>query len=84
MFMALKRGIIVLLGVWLQFSIVYNFYAFWGETYQIIKILYDILGFLLVLWLIKSSKSYSFVLPWIVILLLYPIPGMLLYFILSC
>ena len=83
MFMALKRGIIVLAGVWLQISLVYNFYAFLGETYQIIRIIYSVLGFLLVLHLIKSSRSYSFILPWIVILLLFPVPGMLIYFILG-
>ena len=83
MMMALKRAIIVIIGIYLQFSFAYNFYAFFALNNAVIGVIYDIIGFLLILWLIKNSKSYSFSLPWIIILLLYPLPGTIIYIILG-
>ena len=79
MLTAIKRGVIILLGILLQATIVYSFYEFVFENVALIRSLYGIFGLIIVLGLIKNSKSYSFTLPWIVILLLYPLPGTLLY-----
>lgn len=79
--MVLKRVVVVLIGIYIQLALVYNFYSFWFLNYAIVGIIYDVIGFLLILWLIKNSKSYSFSLPWIIILLLVPLPGTILYLI---
>lgn len=80
---AIKRGLVVGLGVILQILISLGIYLYLGEHILIINILYAILGFILVLGLIKYSKNYSYTLPWIIILLLFPLVGTLLYFILG-
>ena len=83
MSMALKRGIIVALGLSLQILLFLCGYLFLGDHIMIIRVFYLILGFLLLLWLIKNSRSYSYTLPWIIIVLLFPLIGTLLYFILG-
>ena len=80
---ALKRGIIIILGLFLQIAITLLLYIFFINQIAIIHIVYDIISILLILYLIKNSKNYSYVLPWIVILLLSPLIGALLYIILG-
>lgn len=76
---AIIKGIIVGVGVILQISIMLLIYIFLIEKIWIISILYVILQLLLLLGLIRNSKNYSYTLPWIVILLLFPFLGTLLY-----
>ena len=83
MSMALKRGIIVALGLGLQILLFLFAYLYLGDHIMIIRVFYLLLGFLLVLWLIKNSRSYSYTLPWIIIILLFPLIGTLLYLILG-
>ena len=83
MFNAIKRGIIVLLGFLAQILLTLLIYLYLGDHVTIISMFYGLLGFLLVLGLIKNSKNYSYTLPWIVILLMFPIIGALLYIILG-
>ena len=80
---AIKRGIIVGIGVLLQILISLGIYLYLGEHILIVNIFYAFLGFILVLGLIKYSKNYSYTLPWIIILLLFPLVGTLMYFILG-
>ena len=79
----IKRGIIIILGLALQISIYLFAYLFFINKLAIIHIAYGIISLLLTLYLIKNSKNYSYTLPWIVILLLFPIVGALLYIILG-
>lgn len=79
--MAIKRGMVVILGLLLQISLSLLVYLFFIEHVAIINAIYGIIGFLLVLALIKDSKNYSYTLPWIIILLLFPLIGTLMYII---
>ena len=81
--MAIKRGVIVLIGLVLQILLFLFVDLFLIEHITIISIFYGILGFLLVLALIKHSKNYSYTLPWIIILIMFPLIGTLLYVILG-
>ena len=83
MWMAIKRGVVVAIGLLLQILLVLFTYLYLGEHIVLINVIYTIVGFLLVLWLIKNSKSYSYILPWIIIILLFPLVGSLLYFIIG-
>ena len=81
--MGVKRGIVVAFGLALQILLTLSVYLFLGEHIAMISVFYGILGFLLVLGLIRNSKSYSYTLPWIIILLYYPLVGTLMYFIIG-
>ena len=81
--MAVKRGIIVLLGLCAQILLSLFVNLFFAENVAIINIIYRVLGFMLTLSLIKNSKNYSYTLPWIIILILFPLTGALLYIILG-
>ncbi|MBQ6477162.1 MAG: cardiolipin synthase [Bacilli bacterium] len=83
MLMALKRGIIVAIGLLLQILLVLFTYLYLGDHITLINIIYQVMGFLIALGLIKYSKSYSYTLPWIVIILLFPLVGTLLYIIIG-
>ena len=83
MFHAIKRGIIVLIGFLAQVLLTLFIYLFLGDHVTIISMIYGLIGFLLVLGLIKNSINYSHTLPWIIILLMFPIIGTLLYIILG-
>lgn len=80
---AVKRGVAVALGLIIQFALTYLFYIVLGKYIGIIGILYELLGFILIMGLIKNSKSYSYTLPWIILILLFPLPATLMYFILG-
>ena len=83
MFNTIKRIIIVGIGLALQILLVLFAYLYLGDKFLIVNIIYEFLGFLIVLWLMRNSKSYSYTLPWIVIILLFPIIGTLLYLIIG-
>ena len=83
MSMAIKRGIIVGIGLLLQILLFLFTYLYLGKHFALINIFYHILSILLILWIIRNSRSYSYVLPWIVIILLYPLIGTLLYLVLG-
>ena len=80
---ALGRGIIIVIGILLQVALTLLVYLLLINKLVVIHIFYDVIGILLILYLIKNSKNYSFTLPWIVILLLFPLIGTLLYIILG-
>ena len=83
MYMAIRRGIIIALGLLFQILLSVVIYVFLIEHIAFINIIYSIISFLLTLTLIKDSKNYSYTLPWIIILLLFPIIGTILYIILG-
>lgn len=80
---AVVRGIIVGLGLIFQILLSLAIYLFLGEHIAVINIIYTVIGFLLVLGIIKNSKNYSYTLPWIIILLLFPLIGTLLFLIIG-
>ena len=71
--MAIKRGIFVVIGLILQIFLSLSVYLFLSEHIALINVFYTILGFILVLGLIKESKNYSYSLPWIIIILFFPL-----------
>lgn len=81
--MAIKRGIIVAVGLILQILLTLTVYLYLGEHIAFVNVFYGILGFLLVLGLIRNSKNYSYTLPWIIILLYFPLIGTLMYLIIG-
>lgn len=81
--MAIKRGIIVLIGLLLQFGLTLSVLLFFGEHITLIESIYRLIGLLIVLALIKNSKNLSNKLPWILIILSFPIIGTLLYLIIG-
>lgn len=81
--MAIKRGIVVIFGLIFQILLSLIIYLFLGEHIGFIHVIYDILGLLLVFGLIRNSKNYSYTLPWIIILLLFPLIGTLLFLIIG-
>ena len=76
---AIKRATVLIISILLQVALYVVIYVFLTKYLVYLNILFAIVGVLLVLYLIKDSKNYSFNLPWIVILLLAPVVGSLLY-----
>ncbi len=83
MWLAIKRGSIVVIGLLLQILLTLFIYLKLGEYIQIIHILYGIISVLIVLAIIKNSKRLSSDLIWIIVIMLFPIIGTLLFIILN-
>ena len=81
--MAVKRLIVVLIGIVLQLLISLSLLLYIGNEVAIIQILYNVLAFLIVINIIKNNSNLSFRLPWIIIILLFPLIGSLLYIIIG-
>ena len=81
MWMAISRGLIVGLSFILQILLSLFVYMYLGNHIPVINVIYSIFSILMVLWLIRSSKNLSFNLMWIIVFLLFPIVGPLLYII---
>ena len=76
---ALGRGIIIAIGILLQILLTVLIYLFLINKLVVIHVVYNIFKIIIILYLIKNSKNYSFTLPLIIILLLFPLIGTLLY-----
>ena len=83
MLISIIRGAIVLIGLALQIllSLFTNLYL--TDHVALINVVYRIAGLLITLGLIRNSRSYSYTLPWIVIILVFPLIGTLLYIIIG-
>ncbi len=79
---AIKRGSIVIIGLLLQILLSLSIYLFFIEHIFLIHLFFGIIGLLLTLDLIRTSKNYSYTLPVIISLILFPLLGTLLYIIL--
>lgn len=79
----LGRIFVVGIGVIVQILINLLIYLFLIDKIWIVSIFYGFLSILLTLGLIRNSKNYSNALPWIIILILFPLAGTLLYVILG-
>ena len=74
-----KRFGVVLLSFIFQIVFVMSLGALFSELVTAIEIIYTVLSILLVLEIIKNAKSLSSNLPWIVLILLFPAAGTMLY-----
>ena len=81
MWLAIKRGSIVVIGLLLQILLSLFIYLKLGEYLHIIQILYGIFSVLIVLTIIKNSKRLSSDLIWIIVIMLFPLIGTLLFII---
>ncbi len=75
---AIKRALIVIIGVILQFGFAIVIRIFFYENLGIIGILYQVASILIVLGLLKNSTRLSNDLPWIILILIFPIFGTIL------
>ncbi len=75
---AVKRVIIVLIGVILQFGFAILIRLFFYKYLGIINLFYSIVSILIVLGILKNSTRLSNDLPWIILILIFPIFGTIL------
>lgn len=75
---AIKRVTIVVLGVILQFGFAIVIRLFFKEKVAIISLFYEIASVLIILLILKESTRLSNDLPWIILILLFPIFGTIL------
>ena len=72
---AIKRVFIVFIGVILQFGFAIMIRLFFTRYLGIITLLYSIISILIVLGILKESTRLSHDLPWIILILIFPIFG---------
>ena len=75
---AIKRAVIVALGLILQFGFSIVMRLFFYKYLGIINIFYSLISILIVLGLLKNSTRLSNDLPWIILILIFPIFGTIL------
>ncbi len=80
---AVKRAIIVALGLFLQFGFAIIIRLFFYKYLGIITLFYSLISILIVLGIIKDSTRLSNDLPWIILILIFPIFGTILLITLS-
>ena len=77
--MAVKRGIVVAIGLILQFAFSLGIYLFLRDYAAWIDVVFRIIGVVIVLGIVKGSKRLSSDLPWVIIIIALPILGTLIY-----
>ena len=75
---AIKRALIVFIGIVLQFGFAIIIRLFFYKYFGIITIFYSILSILIVLGILKDSIHLSNDLPWVILILIFPIFGTIL------
>ncbi len=75
---AVKRFIIVILGVVLQFGFAIIIRLFFYKYLGLINLFYSLASILIVLGILKESTRLSNDLPWIILILIFPIFGTIL------
>jgi len=75
---AIKRALIVFIGIILQFGFAIIIRLFFYQYVGIITIFYSILSILIVLGILKDSIHLSNDLPWVILILIFPIFGTIL------
>ena len=81
--MAVGRIAAAVIGLLLQIVVFVIINLFFAEHIVLIDLIYTIGGLLLALYLIRKSKNYSYTMPWIILLLIFPLVGALLYIVLG-
>ena len=75
---AIKRATIVVLGLVLQFGFAIVIRLFFYNYIGIISLFYSLISVLIVLGILKESTRLSNDVPWIILVLIFPIFGTLL------
>ena len=75
---AVKRALIVAIGVILQFGFAIIIRLFFYKYLGIITLFYNIASILIVLGILKNSTRLSNDLPWVILILIFPIFGTIL------
>ena len=75
----LLKVLIVLICLVVQLSVGYLLYLATINKIHFVKIIYSFFCLYIILKIIKDSKSYSYILPWILIFMVVPIPGSIIY-----
>ncbi len=75
---AIKRALIVIVGVLLQFGFAITIRLFFYKYLGIITLFYSLISVLIVLGILKESTRLSNDLPWIILILIFPIFGTIL------
>lgn len=83
MITAIKRAIIVIIGVLLQFGFAISIQLFFRKHIATIGVIYQLLSILIILKILKDSTRIFNDLPWIILILLFPIFGTILLITLS-
>ena len=73
------RVLLVFIFLLLQLSVMYIIYLAIEYRFYAIRIIYSFFCIYIVLKIIKDSRNISFTLPWILILMVVPIPGSIIY-----
>ena len=75
---AIKRALIVIIGVILQFGFAIMIRLFFYKYLGIITLIYSVASVLIVLGILKNSTRLSNDVPWIILILIFPIFGTIL------
>lgn len=80
---AIKRVVIIGIGIVSQFIIYLLFYMFLIDKLWLVNIIFSLFQIILIVYLIKYSVNYSVTLPIIIVILIFPIVGTLMCFIIA-
>lgn len=75
---AIKRAIIVILGVILQFCFILLIGIFFKQYFVLSNVIYWLISVFIILWIVKNSTRLSNDLPWIILILIFPVLGTIL------
>lgn len=74
-----SRLFITLLFLLIQLSVANLLYLAILNRIFAIRIIYSLICLCIILKIIKESNNYSYILPWIIIFVMFPVPGTLMY-----
>ncbi len=75
----IKKILIVIVGVVLQFGFLIGIQLFFTEKIALIGFFYEIASILIILAILKDSTRLSHDIPWLILILLFPIFGIILF-----
>ena len=75
---AVKRALIVIFGILLQFGFLISIQFFFNDHIAIISLFYRIASILIILGILKNSTRLSNDLPWMMLIIMFPIFGTIL------
>lgn len=75
----IKKILVVIVGVALQFGFLIGIQLFFTEKIALIGFFYEVASILMVLAILKDSTRLSHDIPWLILILLFPIFGIVLF-----
>ena len=79
MWSALKKCLVVLLGLLLQLSFTLLITVYFGQKLQVLQIINFTISVVALYLLTKNNRNNSYTFPWVIIILLFPLGGGILY-----